>query len=109
MSPSSQKKNYANSRKDCQNRGADLVKITSREEMNFVKSHRGIAWIGLTRAEDGQSWVWGDGTRLETYLFWQDGEPNNADMEEDCVEISREASAWNDVPCSRLFSWVCES
>lgn len=86
-----------------------MVKITSRQELDFVKTHRGIAWIGLTRASDGHSWVWVDGTPLETYGFWQDGEPNNADMEEDCVEISREASAWNDVPCSRLFSWVCES
>ncbi|XP_075896921.1 uncharacterized protein LOC142898061 [Nelusetta ayraudi] len=109
VSPSSQKKNYANSRKDCQSRGGDLVKITSRLELDFVKTHRAIAWIGLTRAEDGHSWVWVDGTTLENHEFWQDGEPNNADMEEDCVEISREASAWNDVPCSRSFSWVCES
>lgn len=109
VSPSSQKQNYANSRKDCHSRGGDLVKITSRLELDFVKTHHAIAWIGLTRAEDGHSWVWVDGTTLENHEFWQDGEPNNADMEEDCVEVSREASAWNDVPCSRLFSWLCES
>lgn len=85
------------------------MKITSRQEMDFVKTHHSITWLGLTRAEDGHNWVWVDGTTLEQYGFWQDGEPNNADNEEDCVEISRSKSAWNDVPCSRLFSWVCES
>lgn len=85
------------------------MKITTKEELNFVKTHHGIAWIGLTRGEDRDTWTWVDGTNLEGAGFWQKGEPNDTDNEEDCVEISRDASAWNDVPCSRLFSWVCES
>lgn len=106
-SPNGVTKNWANSRKDCQERGADLVIITTKEELDFVKRSYGVTWIGLSRHQ-GDSWKWVDGTDLVDDGFWQDGEPNNADDEEDCVEVSREASAWNDVPCSRRFSWVCE-
>lgn len=84
-----------------------MVIIDTREEMNFVKKSYPITWIGLQR-ETEDTWKWVDGTMLVGDGFWQEYEPNNADDTEDCVELSRSASAWNDVPCSRKFSWVCE-
>lgn len=83
------------------------MKITTREELNFVTRSYSITWIGLSRGEK-DTWMWVDGTNLTGPGFWQDGEPNNADGEENCVEVSRDAAAWNDVPCSRKFSWLCE-
>ncbi|XP_073341599.1 CD209 antigen-like protein C [Pagrus major] len=106
ISPSGMPKTWEGARKDCQQKGADLVIITTREELDFVKKAFGITWIGLSRHED--RWKWVDGTFLDGDGFWQDGEPNNSDGNEDCVEVSRKASAWNDVPCDRKFSWVCE-
>uniref|UniRef100_A0A3Q3W9Q9 C-type lectin domain-containing protein n=1 Tax=Mola mola TaxID=94237 RepID=A0A3Q3W9Q9_MOLML len=100
-------KTWANSRKDCQERGADLVIITTKEELDFVKKSYSVTWIGLSRGQGG-GWTWVDGTDLEGEGFWQDDEPNNADGNENCVEVSRDMAAWNDVPCSRKFSWVCE-
>ncbi|XP_076593925.1 CD209 antigen-like protein C [Chaetodon auriga] len=100
-------KTWENSRKDCQERGADLVIITTRDEMDFVKRSYGVTWIGLFRGKE-DTWKWVDGTELKGRGFWQDGEPNNVDGEENCAEVSRSAAAWNDVPCSRKFSWVCE-
>lgn len=100
-------KTWANSRKDCQERGADLVIITTKEELDFVKKSYSVTWIGLSRRQGG-GWTWVDGTDLEGEGFWQDDEPNNADGNENCVEVSRDMAAWNDVPCSRKFSWVCE-
>lgn len=85
-----------------------MVIIDSREEMNFVKKSYSITWIGLQREGTGDTWKWVDGSILVGDGFWQEDEPNNADGEEDCVEVSRGAAAWNDVPCSRHFSWVCE-
>lgn len=81
--------------------------ITSEAELSFVKRFHSVSWLGLKRG-DGNKWIWVDGTELQGPGFWQSGEPNNADDEEDCVEVSRSASAWNDVPCHREFSWVCE-
>ncbi|XP_030248580.1 C-type lectin domain family 4 member M isoform X2 [Sparus aurata] len=101
-------RNRTGARKDCQQKGADLVIITTRDEMDFVKSSFAITWIGLSRHEHEDKWKWVDGTFLDGDGFWQDGEPNNSDGEEDCVELSRSATAWNDVHCNQKFSWVCE-
>lgn len=108
FSPSGSRKTWEASRNYCQQQGADLVIIDTREELNFVKKTYSIIWIGLSREEHGNMWKWVDGTMLVGDGFWQEDEPNNADGEEDCVELSRGASAWNDVPCNRKFSWVCE-
>lgn len=81
--------------------------ITTKRELDFVKKTYSVTWIGLSRGK-GDEWKWVDGSELEGDGFWQTGEPNNVDGEENCVEVSRSASAWNDVPCSRKFSWACE-
>ncbi|KAM3613805.1 uncharacterized protein V6R79_005302 [Siganus canaliculatus] len=106
FSASGATRSWQGSRKDCQGRGADLVIITTREELNFVKKTYDVTWIGLSRVSD--QWKWVDGNDMVNNDFWQPGEPNNSDGEEDCAEVSRSASAFNDVPCSRQFSWACE-
>lgn len=82
--------------------------ITTKDELDFVKRSYSVTWIGLSRGEEEDTWKWVDGTNLVGKGFWQDGEPNNVDGDEDCAEVSRDTAAWNDVPCSRKFSWVCE-
>lgn len=96
------------SRKDCRERQADLVIITTKAELDFVKKTYAITWIGLSDKQQEGKWKWVDGTDLVGGGFWQAGEPNNSDGNEDCVEVSRSASAWNDAPCDRRFAWVCE-
>ena len=108
FSPCGASLTWKGARKDCQQKGADLVIITTRDEMDFVKSSFAVTWIGLSRHEHEDKWKWVDGTFLDGDGFWQDGEPNNSDGEEDCVELSRSATAWNDVPCKQRFPWVCE-
>lgn len=82
--------------------------ITTKAEQDFVSGRNGVSWIGLHRGESEDEWKWVDGTGLVDHGFWQKDEPNNSDGEEDCVEVSSAAMAWNDVPCKRKFSWVCE-
>ncbi|KAE8288571.1 CD209 antigen Dendritic cell-specific ICAM-3-grabbing non-integrin 1 [Larimichthys crocea] len=108
VSPNGVTKTWENSRKDCREKGADLVIITTKEEQDFVSGRNGVSWIGLHRGESEDEWKWVDGTGLVDHGFWQKDEPNNSDGEEDCVEVSSAAMAWNDVPCKRKFSWVCE-
>ncbi len=101
-------KTWDESRKDCQERRADLAIITTKAELDFVTRRYGVIWIGLSdKTQEGQ-WKWVDGTDLVGPGFWQEGEPNNHEGREDCVEASQSARAWNDVPCNRKFSWVCE-
>nr|XP_046256623.1 C-type lectin domain family 17, member A-like [Scatophagus argus] len=108
VSPNGLSKTWTNSRKDCQERGADLVIITTKAELDFVSRSYGVTWIGLRRTEQEHQWKWVDGSNFEEERFWQPGEPNNVDGQEHCAEVSRDAAALNDVPCSRKFPWVCE-
>ncbi|XP_060720548.1 C-type lectin domain family 4 member E-like isoform X3 [Tachysurus vachellii] len=103
--------NWADSRQDCKNRGADLVIINSTEEEEFISLHLDIrhAWIGLSDRETEGVWKWVDGTNLTTG-FWIAGEPNNLYGDEDCVEIlgALKIKIWNDAQCSTKFYWTCE-
>lgn len=96
MSPSGITKTWEGSRKDCEERGADLVIIDTREELDFVKKNYDTTWIGLRREANGNTWKWMDGTVLVGDGFWREDEPNNADGDEDCVELSQSVSAWKD-------------
>ena len=52
--------------------------------------------------------IWTDESAV-AYVNWNDGEPNNAGNEEDCVVIHPyNSGGWNDVPCNLRFKSVCE-
>lgn len=82
--------------------------ITTKEELEFVVRSFPVTWIGLSDLETENKWKWVDGTDLIGDGFWQEGEPNNKKDSEDCVEVSRAAKRFNDVPCGNRFSWACE-
>ena len=42
-----------------------------------------------------------------TYLPWSGGEPNNWDNE-DCLNIYRDSSKWNDITCESKLPSICE-
>lgn len=101
-------------RKKCQRMGADLAKITSDSENQFILdlirdqktvTHYGV-WLGLLRRADNK-FYWGDDTPLTGFTDWAAGEPNNSHGREKCAhKIGKHGSwsfkdgEWNDVPCS---------
>uniref|UniRef100_A0A8P4GK52 C-type lectin domain-containing protein n=1 Tax=Dicentrarchus labrax TaxID=13489 RepID=A0A8P4GK52_DICLA len=106
---SSIKKTWKASRDDCRQKGADLMIINSEEEQNFTRQLKDNMWIGLTDSETEGTWKWVDGTPLTT-SYWMDGEPNNYDLKEDCVEVKQheKKNSWNDIKCDLPNFWICE-
>ncbi|XP_039907934.1 CD209 antigen-like protein E [Simochromis diagramma] len=70
---STEAKHWQESRRDCQDKGADLVMINSKEEQIFINelNMRGESWTGLTgkQTSGGYKWEWVDGSAL-TETLW---------------------------------------
>ncbi|CAI5686312.1 unnamed protein product [Oreochromis niloticus] len=71
---STESKTWSDSRRDCQDKGADLVMINSKEEQEFISKFGGYSWIGLEakQSSGGYKWEWVDGSAL-TETFWGTG------------------------------------
>nr|XP_024654210.1 CD209 antigen-like protein E [Maylandia zebra] len=63
---STENKTWSDSRRACQDKGADLVMINSKEEQEFVSKFGGESWIGLRsrQTSGGYEWEWVDGSAL---------------------------------------------
>ncbi|XP_069024900.1 CD209 antigen-like protein E [Embiotoca jacksoni] len=104
-----ERKTWDESRKECQERGADLVIINNKEEQEFVRglNWKGDSWIGLQHTEKTgrtRTWTWVDGSPL-TETFWAAGHKDD--------------SSWNYAVCcndqgewtqghSYINNWICE-
>ncbi|XP_048034509.1 CD209 antigen-like protein C [Megalobrama amblycephala] len=98
-----EKKSWAESRKYCTERGADLIIINNREEQEFANqiSSRKEFWIGLN---EENTWKWVDGTNM-SFRFWGPQEPNGVTAKNCAVSHS---SGWHDYQCNYEYIWICE-
>ncbi|XP_025759470.1 C-type lectin domain family 4 member E [Oreochromis niloticus] len=101
-------------RKDCRDRGADLVVIDFAKEQEYLtRLTNTLTWIGLHDEEEEGRWKWVDGTPLNL-MYWADRQPDNGGGdpkwgEEDCAHIRTfENTLWNDLSCTNSLPWVCE-
>ena len=101
---------------------ANLVKINSQEENNFVldlvNKHAPSAatvWIGLKWESSPKDFYWYDHS-VPTFKNWAPGEPNGK-ANEPCAEIfvgrdanlpQRASGYWNDVGCHVQLGAVCK-
>ncbi|XP_062410864.1 macrophage mannose receptor 1-like [Sardina pilchardus] len=98
----------------CYAEKALLVSILDEDEQSYVVTMVGTsqlasAWIGMHMLgiASGQ-YAWVDGSPV-TYVHWGPGEPNNANGEEQCVQMNRYPGSWNDVNCGRdIAGYVCK-
>ncbi|XP_052464231.1 C-type lectin domain family 4 member A-like isoform X2 [Carassius gibelio] len=111
---SNETRNWTESSKDCQKRGADLIIINTREEQDFAKkiTAKREFWIGLTDSEVEGTWKWVDGSTL-TYEFWEreTKEPNGGTLENCVVTYLTKVpqlKGWLDNTCNGPHQWICE-
>ncbi|XP_029315360.1 CD209 antigen-like protein B [Cottoperca gobio] len=109
---SNEARSWDRAREDCRQRGADLVVINSDEEQTFLFGLliNQDTWIGLNDRDEEGTWKWVDGTPL-TQTNWGQSQPDNGGGymgEEDCAEIRKYFSDWNDLSCEVSNPWICE-
>ncbi|MBL8945959.1 MAG: hypothetical protein JNK45_22535 [Myxococcales bacterium] len=102
-------------REHCTASGSDLLRIDDEAENTAVAqlaeppSGVGGGWfIGLSDAASRGAFTWVDGGPL-SFTAWLPGEPNDGGGDEDCAEMDLAGGGWNDVPCSMVRAFVCES
>ncbi|XP_007252805.3 macrophage mannose receptor 1 [Astyanax mexicanus] len=98
----------------CFHEKALLASILSPEEQTYIVSMVGTgqiaaAWIGMQMfGVAGGEYIWVDLSPI-TYVHWAPGEPNNANGEEQCVQMNRYPGTWNDANCGRATAgYVCK-
>uniref|UniRef100_A0A3Q2STN8 C-type lectin domain-containing protein n=1 Tax=Fundulus heteroclitus TaxID=8078 RepID=A0A3Q2STN8_FUNHE len=95
----------------CRKDGGDLVSIRNVEDQSFVISHYRNFWIGLSAPDQGTGYVWSDGSPVN-FLHWADGQPNNKNNVESCVEFIpsnwHKTGSWNDKQCEAYNRFICQ-
>jgi hypothetical protein len=101
LSPNS----WTASEAEAEDLGGTLAIVRNADEQKWIYTKFGSngnakrsLWIGLHRKTPGGPFFWVDGSPVN-YTNWWEGEPNNADGVETCVEMFGEIAApgtWND-------------
>ncbi|RVE67081.1 hypothetical protein OJAV_G00113650 [Oryzias javanicus] len=104
-----EKKNWTDSRSFCQDEGADLLVINSREEQEFVfkLTPNKESWIGLSAegSSPNDEWRWVDGSPL-TQTFW-DETLSRTPSYNHAVVLSDEGK-WTQQYNTYNKNWICE-
>ncbi|XP_033127005.1 CD209 antigen-like protein E [Anneissia japonica] len=94
----------------CEEENANLVTISSAQENIFVSAHTDDCqkiWIGLNDNRVEDTWQW---LSNETFNFsaWMKDQPNNANSNQNCVELKPSTRKWNDKKCKKNNPAYCE-
>ena len=66
------------------------------------------AWHGYNDHDSEGAWVW-DNRSHSVFTYWNAGEPNDANLGEDCAQLYSSNGRWNDENCALLLPYICES
>nr|AJF83862.1 dendritic cell-specific ICAM-3-grabbing non-integrin protein [Miichthys miiuy] len=117
---STERDDWHNSSKKCEEMGAHLAILTTTEQHEVVeKEGRRLGglytyyWMGLTDIEEEGEWKWVDNSTVKN-THWKVGtsEPDNnlsgGEEGEDCAVVDSFTQSWYDVPCSYLYPRICQ-
>ena len=117
---------WNNAKAKCKTLRAELVKIASAEENEFLTQTFLTAsvanyWIGLSDQVEEGRWMWTDGSILANYTNWGKDNPNDLTGYQNCGHMLKGSfqlgvyyfsgyndGEWNDFDCDHLFGYICE-
>ncbi|KAM8933524.1 lymphocyte antigen 75-like [Pelodytes ibericus] len=95
----------------CQRQGADLLSISSAEELTYVTSVDNLPdlmWIGLNRLDRAGGWQWSDNAPL-SFINWDRERSGFSRLDDsDCGLLNADTSQWQNQPCSLSLPYVCK-
>lgn len=68
---------------------------------------RCLMWIGGTRRTKSE-FIWSKSGKEIISTRWSQGEPNNFNGNEDCIEMNAATGRWNDRQCQNGAFFMCE-
>ncbi|XP_074624200.1 uncharacterized protein LOC141882148 isoform X4 [Acropora palmata] len=106
------RRTWTSARYMCLRQGANLLSITSKQELDFISHHfsdnrHGQVWLGLNDRNIEAGYTWSDGSPV-TFLNWYPGEPNDVNNVENCAEMYPVDTRWNDMKCTDLNGYICK-
>jgi hypothetical protein len=106
-----EKLSYVKSKEKCKTLEMEIASFDSRSEaqqvFDAVVNLADNVWVGMERHQ----WNYGEFVNMKgeiVKLPWAAWEPNNSRGNENCVEISKDRSGYNDVTCGGEKSFVCQ-
>ncbi|XP_007935361.1 oxidized low-density lipoprotein receptor 1 [Orycteropus afer afer] len=85
--------NWAKSRENCLSLDAQLLKINSTEDLEFIQkasAHSDFAfWMGLSHRKPSNSWLWEDGSPWMSHLFRLQGAVSKTYSSGTCAYMQR--------------------
>nr|DBA19768.1 TPA: hypothetical protein GDO54_015546 [Pyxicephalus adspersus] len=95
----------------CKSQGADLLSITSEEEMTFITDKEGtpdFVWIGLNRLEISSGWQWSDNSPLN-FINWEEGITAFSVLDgSSCGRLNVNTKTWDTLPCDASLPYICK-
>ncbi|KAL3871516.1 hypothetical protein ACJMK2_039510 [Sinanodonta woodiana] len=109
----SQRKTWFEARDFCRSLHGDLPSLHSTQDDVFLSQtllraySQKYFWLGLNDIDNEAGYIWSDRTPTD-YTNWNQGEPNNANDQEDCTEYSMYTKTWNDNSCYLARYFICQ-
>ena len=106
------RRNWQAARQECQAAGMDLAMLkTGSETRDMAEAARLLGpnfYFGLSDQAAEGTFRWIDGTEAVNGI-WARGQPDDWQMNEDCVELTVNGAVWNDITCSNSRGFICEA
>ncbi|CAB3379452.1 Hypothetical predicted protein [Cloeon dipterum] len=119
ISPSGQLKSWFMADKFCKSNGLELASVETIEESDALIAAFGSStdrfWLsGTDLGKEGTFYWSGVGKFIDAFWYFEDGQPDNANGNENCVQyfvhpdFNDATYKWNDDKCNSPFRFVCE-
>ncbi|VDI48028.1 CD207 antigen [Mytilus galloprovincialis] len=113
---STDKKTWQEAEVECRNLGGYLTQVNNSTEnswiVSLITSKKVIKqnyWMGATDFTEGD-WRWVNDLSKVQFTNWASNQPDNHQGKEDCAHFWHTHNyKWNDVKCSNIYGYICES